>query len=386
MLAEFSIPSLIVVGAGASREVGVQAGRLNATRALVVCGQYIERSGLAGHTCELLGTEGIATSIFSGVQPEPIDLNVFDGFRHFQDFKADLVVGVGGGSSLDVAKVISILANNELPIFQYAGFNKVPNPGVPRILIPTTSGSGSENTKTAVITDTEQDIKFVIFDAKLLSTVSLVDYELTLSVPPEITASAGMDTVAHGIESYVAKKASPVTDPIALSSLGYAAQNLYPAFQEPNNRNAREGMTLSSTQAGMVSTNSAMTLVHGMARPMGALYHAPHGLSNAILLPWVTEYSISGAPDRYATIARTMGFASEEDSDEEAGSALVRGLKEMNQKLRIPSLRECVQVELDVFDRNIEKMAKDALASGSPQNNPVVPDIGDIVDLYHKAW
>jgi alcohol dehydrogenase len=386
MLAQFSIPPLIVVGAGASKEVGFQAKRLHANRALVVCGQYIEQSGLARRTCDLLEKEGIATSIFSGVQPEPIDLNVLDGFRHFQEFKADLVVGLGGGSSLDVAKVISILANNELPIFQYAGFNKVPNPGVPRILIPTTSGSGSENTKTAVITDTEQNIKFVIFDANLLSTVSLVDYELTLTLPPQITASAGMDTVAHGIESYVAKKAGPITDPVALSSLRYAAENLYLAYKEPENKKAREGMTLASTQAGMVSTNSAMTLVHGMARPIGALYHAPHGLSNAILLPWVTEYSISGAPERYATIARNMAFASEKDPDEAAGLSLVNGLKELNKKLRIPSLGECVKVNLEVFDQNVEKMATDALASGSPQNNPVVPDVQEIVELYHKAW
>jgi alcohol dehydrogenase len=375
-----------MVGAGASREAGVQAKRLKASRALVVCGRYTERSGLAREISGILEKEGMAVSIFSGVQPEPIDTNVVEGFAQFQDFRGDLVVGLGGGSAIDVAKCIAILAHNDPPINRYAGFHKVRNPGVPLIAIPTTSGSGSENTKTAVITDTAQDVKFVVFDFHLLSRVSLVDYELTLTMPAHLTASAGMDTVAHGIESYVARKASPITDPIALSSLRYAAQSLYTAFTEPDNRKAREGMTLASTQAGMVSTNSAMTLVHGMARPIGALYHAPHGLSNAILLPKVTEYSITGAPERYATIARTMGFATEEDSDEAAGAALVKGLMELNRKLGIPGLRDCVGVELEAFDRKVEKMARDALASGSPQNNPLVPGVGDIIDLYHRAW
>ena len=155
---------------------------------------------------------------------------------------------------------------------------------------------------------------------------------------------------------------------------------------EPHNKKSREGMMLAACQGGMAFANSSVCLVHGMSRPIGALYHVPHGLSNAVLFPAVTEYSIPGALERYATIARTMGYASEMDSNESAGLALIKGLRELNGKLEIPSLGVCVKVDLSVFDERVEKMASDGLASGSPGNNPVVPEVEQIVELYHKAW
>ena len=175
-------------------------------------------------------------------------------------------------------------------------------------------------------------------------------------------------------------------DPIALSCIRLVAENLYKAFKQPNNRKAREGMMLAACQGGMAFANSSVCLVHGMSRPIGALYHLPHGLSNAVLFPAVTEYSIPGALQRYATIARVMGYASEKDSDEVAGLALVRGLRELNDKLEVPNLGQCVKVDRKVFDKRVEKMASDGLASGSPGNNPVVPDVQQIVELYHNAW
>jgi alcohol dehydrogenase class IV len=177
-----------------------------------------------------------------------------------------------------------------------------------------------------------------------------------------------------------------MTDPIALSCIRLVAENLYTAFKEPNNREAREGMMLAACQGGMAFANSSVCLVHGMSRPIGALYHVPHGLSNAVLFPVVTEYSIQGALRRYATIARVMGYASEGDSDEAAGSALVKGLQQLNERLEVPGLGQCVKVDRKVFDEKVEKMASDGLASGSPANNPVVPDVEEIIRLYDKAW
>ncbi len=386
MLAQFNVPSTVIVGAGASKEVAAQAKRLKAGRVLLVTDSYLEQCGLAGQILDLLKKEGIAASIFSGVQPDPSDKNVLEGLRQFQESKADIIVGLGGGSSMDTAKVISILTNNDQPMSQYAGYHKVPNAGVPCMVIPTTAGTGSEVTKVAVIGDTERDVKMMMLDVNLLPTVALVDYELTLTMPPALTANVGVDTLVHAVEAYVSKKANAITDPIALSCIRLVAEHLYTAFKEPENKEARKGMMLAACQGGMAFANSSVCLVHGMSRPIGALYHVPHGLSNAVLFPAVVEYSISGALGRYAAVSRTMGYASEKDSDEAACSALVTGLQELNDKLEVPRLGEAVKVELSVFDEKVEKMATDGLASGSPNNNPVVPNVQEIVELYHKAW
>jgi alcohol dehydrogenase class IV len=386
MLAQFNVPSTVIVGAGASKEVAAQAKRLKANRILLVTDSYLEQCGLAGQILDLLKKEGIAASIFSGVQPDPNDKNVLEGLRQFQESKADIIVGLGGGSSMDTAKVISILTNNELPMSQYAGYHKIPNPGVACIVIPTTAGTGSEVTKVAVIGDTDRDVKMMMLDVNLLPTVALVDYELTMTMPPALTANVGVDTLVHAVEAYVSKKANAITDPIALSGIRLVAEYLYTAFKEPENKKAREGMMLAACQGGMAFANSSVCLVHGMSRPIGALYHVAHGLSNAVLFPAVVEYSIPGAPERYATVSRTMGYASEKDSDEAACSALVKGLQELNDKLEVPRLGEAVRVDLSVFDEKVEKMATDGLASGSPNNNPVVPNVQEIVELYHKAW
>ncbi|MBW2146753.1 MAG: iron-containing alcohol dehydrogenase [Deltaproteobacteria bacterium] len=386
MVSQFNVPSTIIIGGGASKEVAAQAKRLKASRAFLVTDSYLEKAGLAGQVINYLEKEGITASIFSDVQPDPTDKNVLDGLRQFQESKADIIVGLGGGSPMDTAKVISMLAKNALPMTQYAGYHKVPNPGVPLIVIPTTSGTGSEVTKVAVISDTERNVKMMMLDVNLLPTVALVDYELTLTMPAQLTAYVGVDTLVHAVEAYVSKKANAMTDPFALFSIRLVAENLYTAFKEPDNKKAREGMMLAACQGGMAFANSSVCLVHGMSRPIGALYHVPHGLSNAVLFPAVTVYSIPGALERYATIARVMGYASEKDSDEAAGSALVKGLQELNDKLEVPRLGECVKVELSAFDERVEKMASDALASGSPGNNPVVPDVEEIVELYHNAW
>jgi len=386
MLVQFNIPSTILVGAGARKEVGAQARRLGGSRALLVTDRQMEKSGYADQVIPSLEKQGLAVTVFSGVQPDPTDRNVLEGLSLLRECKSDLIVALGGGSPIDAAKVISILANNELPMSQYAGINKIPGAGLPLIVIPTTAGTGSEVTKAAVITDTERDIKMLMLDLHLLPTVALVDYELTLSMPADLTANVGVDTLVHAMEAYVSVKANPMTDPIALSTIRLVAKNLLTAFKEPGNRKAREAMMLAACQGGIAFSNSSVCLVHGMSRPVGALYHVPHGLSNAVLAPVVTEFSVPGAPARYATIARTMGYASEKDSDEIAALALVKGLKELNRELEIPGLSQCVSVDLHRFDEKVEKMASDALASGSPQNNPVVPSAEQIVDLYHKAW
>jgi alcohol dehydrogenase len=380
------VPSTIIVGSGASEEVGAQSKRYGAKRILLVTDQYMVNSGLAGRISDILKQEGIDVTLFGGVEPEPTDRNVVDGLAAFQGVDCEAIIGLGGGSSLDCAKAISIMTANEMPISQYAGLNNVPNKGAPVIAIPTTAGTGAEVTKVTIIGDTERDVKMMILDVNILPDCALVDYQLTMSCPPDLTANVGIDTLVHAVEAYVSVKANSLTDPIALSAIRLISENLLKAFSEPDNQKAREGMMVASLQGGMAFANSSVCPVHGMSRPIGALYHVPHGLSNAVLFPAVTEFSISGAPQRYAIIARAMGYASENDSDNFACNALVDGLKKYNEALKISRLGDVVGVDLTTFDQKVEKMANDGIASGSPNNNPVVPTATQIVDLYHQAW
>jgi alcohol dehydrogenase len=382
----FNVPAAVVVGQGALGELPGQVQRLGAQRVLLVTDKFFAANGLADRVRRLLNDSGIPGEIFDDVQPDPTDANVRAGLARYRASEAGLIVALGGGSPIDAAKAIAILATNGEPLRQYMGYHKVARPGVPLIAIPTTAGTGSEVTKVSVITDTERDVKMMMLDVHLLPTVAIVDYELSMSMPRDLTAHVGIDTLTHGIEAYVSRKATAMTDPLALSCIGLVASHLATAWAEPGNRDARAGMSLAAVHGGMAFANSSVCLVHGMSRPIGALFHVPHGLSNAVLLPTVTRFSLPGAPARYATIARTMGLAGAAESDAVAGEALVAGLLDFNDRLGVPRLGECRGMDRGRFESAVRKMADDALASGSPANNPVVPTADDIVGLYHEAW
>jgi alcohol dehydrogenase len=386
MITQFNVPATIITGAGASRELGAQLTRLGVRRVLFVTDAFMVSSGVVDRFVRLLEEAKIEFALFAGVQPDPTDTNVGAGLREYVSRKCDAIVALGGGSPIDAAKAIAVLVNNPEPLSLYQGYHKVPRSGAPLVVIPTTAGTGSEVTKVSVITDTTRDVKMMMLDRHFLPTVALVDFELTLSMPPALTAHVGVDTLTHGIEAYVSRKATALTEPLALTCIRLVAEHLETAWREPGNRAAREGMMLAATLGGMAFANSSVALVHGMSRPIGAVFHVPHGLSNAVLLPAVTRFSITGAPERYATVARTMGLAAPTDNDVTAGEKLVAGLTALNNRLQVPQLGACRGVERTRFDAVKLKMASDALASGSPQNNPVVPTAAQIVALYEETW
>ncbi len=386
MISQFNIPSTVLTGAGASRELVPQLQRLGARRVLLVTDAFMVTSGLAGTVVREMENAGLAVALFAGVQPDPTDVNVRDGFRIFADQRCDTLVALGGGSPIDAAKAIAILTANPEPLSLYQGYHKIPRAGAPLVVIPTTAGTGSEVTKAAVITDTVRDVKMMMLDRHLLPAVALVDYELTLTMPRALTAHVGVDTLTHGIEAYVSRKATTLTDPLALTCIRLVAEHLETAWREPGNRPAREGMMLAATLGGMAFANSSVALVHGMSRPIGAVFHVPHGLSNSMLLPAVTRFSLGAAPGRYATIAKTMRLCPPEADEAAAGAALIQSLVDLNTRLEVPRLRDCPGLEPQKFESVLEKMAADALASGSPQNNPRVPTAAEIVALYREAW
>lgn len=320
--------------------------------------------------------------VFDGAIPDPTTASLEDGVKLVE--MCDSVVGFGGGSAIDSAKAIAVLAKHGGPLSRF----KVPAiapAGLPVVAIPTTAGTGSEVTRVAIVTDSSTDEKMLIMGAGLLPEVALVDYELTLSKPYRLTADSGLDALCHALEAYVSRKANAFTDTLALAAARSVVQHLMTACREPGNRTAREGLMLAATQAGIAFSNASVTLIHGMSRPIGARFHVPHGMSNAILLPGITEYSLDGASERYATAARAIGFAGSHDSDARACAMLVDGLHELTRELSVPALSELGISRAD-FLAAAPVMAAQALASGSPDNNPVIPSLHECERLYEQVY
>ena len=258
--------------------------------------------------------------------------------------------------------------------------------GLPLILIPTTGGTGSELTRWCVITDTAKVEKYNLSGLASVATAALIDWTFTTTKPARITADTAIDSLTHAIEAYVSRKANTLTDPLALQCVEMCANHLRRAWEDPQDSIAREAMMMAATLGGMAFSNSSVCLVHGMSRPVGAVFHLPHGLSNAILLPAVTQFSVGDAQARYATIARTVGCATAREDEDSACQKLIDWLVDLNRDLKLPRLSQCDGVTREVFDREVSKMASDALASGSPSNNPKVPSHEEIVQLYQSAF
>lgn len=372
----FDAPSPILHGGGSRHQLPALVRELGGSRVLLVTDPGVIQLGAAKEMASLLTAAGLAVCIFSDVQPDPTDANVAAGLAALQSSESDLVVALGGGSPIDVAKVIAARPANPAPLPEWMGLHKVAHRGLPLIAIPTTAGTGSEATKVAVITDTVRQVKMMMLSAPLLPRAAIVDYELSLSMPRGLTAAVGVDTLTHGIEAFVSRKANALSDPLALSCIGLCARFLRRAWTTPDDREARAGMMLAATQGGLAFSNSSVALVHGMSRPIGAVFHIPHGLSNAVLLPAVTAFSQPAAPERYATVAGLLGCPADE---------LTAWLQRLNDDLQLPRLSGCRGFDRSIFDSLVAKMASDALASGSPANNPRVPTVEEIVTLYHAS-
>ncbi|WP_439487191.1 iron-containing alcohol dehydrogenase [Algoriphagus sp.] len=383
---QFNAPATSLIGGGAINQLPKLIKEFGIKTVLIVTDSYFMKSGLIDGISTSLSSAGISSSVFFDVSPDPSLENVYHGLEKFISSKAELLVAVGGGSPIDAAKAISILVNNPPPLNQYMGYHKIKNAGIPVIAVPTTSGTGSEATKVAVITDVQMGVKMMIFDKNLMPAAAIVDYHLAKSMPRDLTAYVGVDTLTHGIEAFISKKSNPLSDPIALSCINLVGKNLASAWQFPDENEAREGMSIAAYQGGLAFTNSSVCLVHGMSRPLGAIFHLAHGFSNAMLLPTIVSFSLMGALEKYALISRTLGFSKLSDSDESAGTKLVNGLTELNKSLNIPSLGTSGKLDKRKFEMVLEKMAIDALSSGSPQNNPIIPTVDEIVNLYQKAW
>lgn len=382
--ANINLPRILRVGAGASQELVATLAQLGLARPLLVTDPFMIECGYAERLQVPLREAGIRFGLFGDCVPDPTTDSVYQALSQLREGQYDCVVALGGGSSLDTAKAVAVLAERDGPMREY----KVPHQidsGLPILAIPTTAGTGSEATRVAVITDTETQEKMLCMGLGLMPVAALVDFELTLTMPYRLTADTGIDSLCHALEAYVSRKANPFTDSIALTAMRTIYQNIRTACAEPDNRAAREAMMLAATQGGIAFANASVTLIHGMSRPIGALFHVPHGLSNAMLLPEITAWSVDHASERYAHCARYMGIAEGSDSDAVALDKLVQGLRALNHDLSVPAPAQYGIDEGQWFD-SLELMAQQALDSGSPANNPRVPDALEIIELYRRVW
>jgi alcohol dehydrogenase class IV len=381
----FVAPRLMQVGGGSVRQLAGLLGKLGLSRPLVVTDPFMVSSGLVQQCLDPLAAAGIVVSVFSDTIPEPTDTVVEAGVAvvHAGDF--DCLVAFGGGSPIDTAKAMAVLAAGGGKMRDYKVPVAADTARLPVIAIPTTAGTGSECTRFTVITDAAADEKMLIAGLGCLPLAAIVDYELTFSVPPRTTADTGVDSLTHALEAYVSRRANPFSDALALSAMRLIGENLRTAYHNPRNAAAREAMMLGATQAGLAFSNSSVALVHGMSRPIGAHFHVPHGLSNAMLLPAITRFSVPAAPIRYAQAARQIGLAQPDDPDDRANARLVAGLEALNRELGVPT-PAAFGIDEATWIAKLPLMAQQALGSGSPGNNPRVPDADEIVLLYNEVW
>ena len=384
-IANIAAPRMMLVGGGTVGQIADVLKKFSLARPLVVTDPFMVSSGMIEFVLVPLRAAGLNPGVFSDTVPEPVDTIIENGVRVVKAGNYDCLIGFGGGSPIDTAKAMAVLATGGGRMRDYKVPAQADRADLPVIAIPTTAGTGSECTRFTVITDHERDEKMLISGLGALPLAAIVDYELTFSVPPRTTADTGVDSFTHALEAYVSRRANPFSDALALAAMDLIGKHLRTAYHEPKNAAAREGMMLGATQAGLAFSNSSVALVHGMSRPIGAHFHVPHGLSNAMLLPAITRFSVAAASDRYGEAARRGGFAATHDDDALACAKLVEGLVALNRELKVPTPAE-FGINPKTWEDKLALMAEQALGSGSPNNNPRVPDAAEIVALYREVW
>lgn len=385
MSTQVILPRIMQIGENASQDIPVVMANLGCKRPLIITDKMMVKLGYAAGICERLASQGIQAEVFDETVPEPTVASIQAGVAKARSGNYDCIIALGGGSPIDSAKAIAILAKHGGEMRDYKFPRIVIESGLPIIAVPTTAGTGSEVTRVTIIADEKTDEKMLCVGIGFMPVAALIDFSLTLSLPARITADTGIDALTHAMEAYVSKKASPYSDCQALQAMRLIGPSLRRAYHNGSDKAAREAMMLGSTLAGVAFSNASVALVHGMSRPIGAHFHVPHGLSNAMLLPSVTAFSIPAAPERYADCARAMAVASAQDSDEEANAKLLAELCALNDELQVPS-PAAFGIDREQFFSRLPIMAEQALASGSPNNNPRVPSGEELIEIYKQLW
>ena len=373
----------ITFGVGAIQQAGTIIKKYGGKKVLLVVDPGFSKAGPLKRIKDALEQEELSYVVFDAVEPEP-RIEFADQAGHLaKKERCDFVLGVGGGSAMDTAKAAAILATNEGRARDYQGLNKVPKPGLPKGMVPTTAGTGSEVTFTAVFINADEKKKAGINSPYLYPEISILDPELTLGLPPAVTAFTGMDALTHAIESYTSKAASPLSAMFSQKAIGRIGKSLRQAVNQGSDLNARSNMLLGSLLAGIGLANAGVTAAHSLAYPMGGVFRVPHGVANALLLPAVMEFNVFSCPEKFARIAEWMGEKVGGISVREAAMLAVESVKRLAQDLEVPQRLS----DLGIPKTAIPAMAEEAMKVARPlENNPRPVSLEDAVGIYERVF
>lgn len=379
MSREFLIPKKIITGENALENAAADIAAMG-SKPLIVSGKIVSKLEGFKKLTASLEKHGAGYSVFSGITGEPTDTMIDEGVKQYRENGCDFLIGIGGGSPIDAIKAIAVKSVYDKPLKDFMGV-EIDGDFPPMAAIPTTAGTGSEATKFTVITDSSTEVKMLLKGSKLIPDLAVVDYEYTKSSPKNITVSTGLDALTHAVEAYTSKLAQPLCDALAISAVKRIFKYLPKAYEDGENSEARCEMSIAALEAGICINNSSVTIVHGMSRPIGALFHVPHGLSNAMLLEKCMTFAYDGAINRFANLAEAIGAADSSDTAESAAKKFVLALGALCKKCNVPTISE-YGIDTNEFDKVILKMASDAIASGSPQNTRKAVSEDDIIKIY----
>lgn len=385
MINRVLMPREILVGGGSRFKLSQVLAATGVRKPLLVTDPVMVKLGHAQALQASLAEAGLVATIFSDVVEDPTDISVGDVVTRIKSGEHDGLVALGGGSAIDTAKAAAIVATTGETLVSLKVPRIVDATVMPVIAIPTTAGTGSEVTRAAVITDTTAHEKMLILGTAALPTAAIADFELTLTCPYRVTVDTGIDALTHALEALVNRNGNPHSEALALSALKLIGANLERAAAAPDDRDAREAMMLGALHAGLAVSNTSTALIHGLSRPIGAFFHVPHGMSNAMVLPLVTRYSLAAAPKHYAAAARALGYANEADTDGVAGIKLVDAFIDLNDRLDVPT-PEKFGINRTRYTELLPEMVRQGLASGTPGNNPRVPNQTEMARLYELAY
>ncbi|WP_320046062.1 iron-containing alcohol dehydrogenase [uncultured Ilyobacter sp.] len=377
----YFIPTVNLMGRGAVSNVGKQAKILNGSKALLITDEILVKIGVAEKIISLLKHSGVKTSVYDKVNPNPTVKNVNDALSVYQNEKCDIIIALGGGSSIDCAKGVGILATNGGNISDYEGVDKSENPMPPFIAINTTAGTGSEMTRFTIITNTDTSVKMAIVDWHVTPTVSINDPELMVSMPAKLTAATGMDALTHAIEAYVSTIATPVTDSAAIKAIEIISKYLRPAVANGENLEAREMMAYAAFLAGMAFNNASLGNVHAMAHQLGGFYDLPHGVCNAILLPHVEKFNLIACPDKFVDIAKALGENTVGISTMDSAEKAIFAIQRLSKDIGIPSGLK----ELGVKEEDFSTLADNALKDVCGATNPRKSSKEQIIQIFKDS-
>lgn len=376
----FYVPPVNVMGKGCLQEIGPSLKEMKLSKPLVVTDAFLLKSGIAGKVLTILDEAAIPYAVYSDVRPNPTCKNVHDGVEFLKSQGCDSLISIGGGSPQDTAKAIGIIATNGGHIRDYEGVHKSVHKSLPIIAVNTTAGTSSEVTINYVITDEERKVKMVMVDKNSLASISVNDPELMVDKPADLTAATGMDALTHAVEALVTPGAYPVTDATALAAVELIFQYLPRAVANGHDLEAREQLVYAVFLGGMAFNNAGLGYVHAMAHQLGGVYDLPHGVCNAMLLPYVEEENAKHVPHRFRGIARAIGLNVEERTDQECADYVIESIKQLSQEVGIPATLS----ELGVNEVDLELLADNAMKDACAPGNPFTPAKDEVIAMFRK--